>query len=241
MSHDGDGPSEAGFTLIEMMVAVSIFAVVLGVVCGSLVHIDQQAFDNIAIQQLSDTAMLGLNQVSVEVRDLSATYDNTVQAGDTGTADIVTMTATEIDFLSGDKVVSNDNAGIVDANGGSFYTGCANLIDIKLVSGNLVQTQTVPTLENGQCTWTASPGTGTLLQNIEPLCSGSPCSAASPGAAIFSYLQRYPNQEVPASTPAQVGEVTIGFAALPERSAQGTPVVFTQTVRLASVLADPSS
>ena len=159
MSHDGDGPSEAGFTLIEMMVAVSIFAVVLGVVCGSLVHIDQQAFDNIAIQQLSDTAMLGLNQVSVEVRDLSATYDNTVQAGDTGTADIVTMTATEIDFLSGDKVVSNDNAGIVDANGGSFYTGCANLIDIKLVSGNLVQTQTVPTLANGQCTWMASPGT----------------------------------------------------------------------------------
>jgi len=84
------------------------------------------------------------------------------------------------------------------------------------------------------------PGYGDAAPEHRAPLLGSPCSAASPGAAIFSYLQRYPNQEVPASTPAQVGEVTIGFAALPERSAQGTPVVFTQTVRLASVLADPS-
>jgi prepilin-type N-terminal cleavage/methylation domain-containing protein len=233
--------SDTGTTLVEMMLAVAIFAVVVGITYGTLGNVQQQTSNNVGLQQVTESAMLGLNQMAYEIRDISNSYLNSFQGEDSGTGDIATMAATEIQFLSGNHIVANDAAGIVDPNGGSFTTGCANLIDIKLVSGNLVQTQTAPTIAGGQCTWTSTPITVTLVRNVEPLCSGSPCPAATPGAAIFSYLQGYPNLGQPTTTTALVGEVTVGFAVLAGGSSHVNPVALTQTVRLASVLADPSS
>ncbi len=235
--------SEAGVSLVEMTLAMSIFVVIVGITYGTLGNLQKQTNDNVGLLQSTEAGMLVLNRVATEVRDISNSYLNSVQGQNGGTADIVTgkMTATEVEFLSATNIVNNDTAGIVDPNGGSFDTGCANLIDIQLVSGNLVQTQTAPTLSGGQCTWSATPSTVTLLRNVEPLCSGAACLAASPGATIFSYLQSYPDQTQAATTPAQVGEVAIGFAVLPAGSSRAQPVVLSQTVRLAAVLADPSS
>jgi prepilin-type N-terminal cleavage/methylation domain-containing protein len=243
VKHRHEVTPEAGFTLIELMVAVSIFLVVLATICGTLFNVEQQANDNLTREQLTQSGMLALNQVANEIRDMSNSYDNSVQSANSGNADVQTMSATEIEFLSGNNIVKNENAGLVDSSGGTFTTGCANEIDIKLVSGNLVQTQTPPTLVNGQCTWTGTPGSETLAQDVMPLCSGSPCaSASSSGATIFSYQERYPDQADAASTAAQVGEITISFALLPPKSSSYIgPAVLTQTVRLGAVLADPSS
>jgi hypothetical protein len=226
-----------------MALAMSVFVVIVAITYGTLGNLQQQVSNNVGLEQATEAGMLAMNQVATEVRDVSNSYLNSVQGQDGGTADIVSgmMTATELEFLSADNIVVNDAAGIVDPSGGSFSSGCANLIDIKLVSGNLVQTQTAPTLSGGQCTWSATPSTVTLVRNVEPLCSGSPCLAASPGATIFTYLQAYPNQALVATTPVQVGEVTVGFAVAPSGSSRAKPVVITQTVRLAAVLADPSS
>jgi prepilin-type N-terminal cleavage/methylation domain-containing protein len=238
-----DVASEGGFTLIELMVAISIFLVIMATICGSLFNVEQQTNSNLTSEQLTQSGMLALNQVANEIRDMSNSYDNSVQSADNGTADIQTMSATEIEFLSGNNIINNENAGLVDSNGGTFTTGCANEIDIKLVSGNLVQTQTTPTLVSGRCTWTGTPGAETLVQDVMPLCSGSPCaSATSSGATIFSYQERYPDEADTASTAAQVGEITVGFAVLPSASSSYTaPVVLTQTVRLGAVVNDPSA
>lgn len=234
---------EGGFSLVELMVAVSVFLIVLATICGTLFSVERQTNDNLEREQLTQSGMLALNQVANEIRDMSNSYDNAVQSEDNGIADIQKMTATEIEFLSGNNIINNENAGLVDSSGGTFTTGCANEIDIKLVSGNLVQTQTTPTLVSGQCTWTSSPGTETVAQDVMPLCSGTPCaSATSTGATIFSYQERYPDQTDSATTAAQVGEITVGFALLPPQSSTHVaPVTFTQTVRLGAVLADPSS
>jgi type II secretory pathway pseudopilin PulG len=240
------GKSEAGSTLIELLVAMSIFVTVLGITYGTLINVQQQTNYNIGRQQVTEGGMLALNKIASQVRDVSNSYDNAYQAGDTGTADIVTMNATEMQFLSGNNIINNDASGLVDTNGGgSFGTGCANLIDIKLVSGAIVETETAPTVPSsgstsGQCTWTATAVTVTLASNVEPLCAGAPCTAATTGATIFSYLQSYPDQTATATSASQVGEVTIGFAVL-SRNSSISPVVLTETVRLAAVLADPSS
>jgi len=241
MTGPKDVRSDAGFTLVELMVALSIFLVILTTICGVLLNVGQQTNGNIMNERLTQAGMLALNEVATEIRDLSNSYDNSVQASDTGTGDIVTMNATQLQFLSANNIVNNDAAGIIDANGGSFTTGCANKINITLSSGNLVQNQIVPTLASGQCTWSGSAGSATLVQNIEPLCAGSPCAAGSTGASIFTYFQRYPNQGTQTTVPGQVGEVTIGFAVLPPATSSViAPVVLTQTVRLAGVLSDPS-
>jgi prepilin-type N-terminal cleavage/methylation domain-containing protein len=240
--HPDTGQSDAGFTLVELMIALAIFSLLLATVCASLFNVQDQTTNNLSIQELMQSGMLALNEVATEVRDLSNSYDNSVQTNDGGDADIVTMNATQLQFLVGNNIVKNDAAGLVDTSGGSFTTGCANELNISLSSGNLVQNQTVPTLSNGQCTWTSAAGSATLLRNIEPLCSGSPCAAGTPGATIFSYWERYPDQTTTATTATQVGEITIGFAVVPQQnSSQITPVVLTQTVRLAAVLDDPSS
>ncbi len=232
---------EGGTTLVEMMLAVAVFAVVVAITYGTLGNVQQQTTNNINLQQATQAGMLALNQISSEVRDMSNSFLNSLQSQNSGTADIVTMTATELAFLSGNDIVNNDTAGIVDPNGGSFTTGCANLIDIKLVSGNLVQTDIAPTIAGAQCTWTATPSTVTLLRKVEPLCSGAPCLATSTGASIFSYLQGYPSLGQSTSAANAVGEVSVGFAVLAGGSSHVSPVVLTQTVRLAAVLADPSS
>lgn len=239
-----NGPrSDGGFTLMEMMVACGIFALAMGIVCGTLINTEQLTSGNLTSQQLSDAGMVVMNQLAVELRDVSNSYDNAVQALDTGGSDIITMAPTAIEFLSDNNIVSNDTAGIVGSGGGSFGTGCANEIDIALSGGNLVQTDTPPTLVSGECTWPDAPvPTTTLLSNVEPLCNGSPCAATATGATIFTYFQAYPNQSTTATSPSQVGELTIGFAVLPNKSRSETgPVVLTETVRLAAVLADPSS
>jgi prepilin-type N-terminal cleavage/methylation domain-containing protein len=238
-----DMPSESGFTLIELMVAVSIFLVIMATICGSLFNVESETNSNLTSEQLTQSGMLALHQVANEIRDMSNSYDNSVQSEDNGVADIQTMSATEIEFLSGNNIINNESAGLVDPDGGTFTTGCANEIDIKLVSGNLVQTETTPTLVSGQCKWTGTTGSETLAQDVVPLCSASACaSASSTGATIFSYQERYPDEADTASTAAQVGEITIGFAVLPSKtSSYVAPVVLTQTVRLGAVVNDPSA
>jgi prepilin-type N-terminal cleavage/methylation domain-containing protein len=238
-----DAGGEAGFTLIELMVAISIFLVIMATICGSLFVVESETNSNLTTESLTQSGMLALNQVANEIRDMSNSYDNSVQSQDNGAADIQTMSATEIKFLSGNNIINNESAGLVDSSGGTFTTGCANEIDIKLVSGNLVQTETTPTLVSGQCTWSGTAGSETVAQDVMPLCSGSACaSTTSTGAAIFSYQERYPDEADTASTSAQVGEVTIGFAVLPAKtSSYVAPVVLTQTVRLGAVVNDPSA
>ena len=66
--------------------------------------------------------------------------------------------------------------------------------------------------------------------------------SGKPGCDHFSYWERYPNETTTATTAAEVGEVTIGFAVIPQQnSSQTSPIVLTQTVRLAAVLDDPSA
>jgi prepilin-type N-terminal cleavage/methylation domain-containing protein len=234
--------SDAGFTLVELMIALAIFSLLLATICASLMNVQDQTTNNLTIQELTQSGMLALNEVATEIRDLSNSYDNSVQASDAGDPDILTMSSTQVKFLTGNNIINNDTAGIVDANGGTFTTGCANEMNISLSSGSLVQAQTTPALSNGQCTWTGTPGSATLVRDIEPLCSGSPCAAGSSGASIFNYWERYPNETTTATTAAAVGEVTIGFALVPQQnSTQVAPIVLTQTVRLAAVLDDPSS
>jgi prepilin-type N-terminal cleavage/methylation domain-containing protein len=234
--------SDAGFTLVELMIALAIFSLLLATICASLMNVQDQTTNNLTIQELTQSGMLALNEVATEIRDLSNSYDNSVQASEAGDPDILTMSSTQLKFLTGNNIINNDAAGIVDVNGGTFTTGCANEMNISLSSGNLVQAQTTPTLSSGQCTWTGTPGSATLVRDIEPLCSGSPCAAGSSGASIFSYWERYPNETATATTAAAVGEVTIGFALVPQQnSTQVAPIVLTQTVRLAAVLDDPSS
>ncbi len=234
--------SDAGFTLVELMIALAIFSLLLATICASLMNVQDQTTNNLTIQELTQSGMLALNEVATEIRDLSNSYDNSVQASDAGDPDILTMSSTQLKFLTGNNIINNDTAGIVDENGGTFTTGCANEMNISLSSGNLVQAQTTPTLSSGQCTWTGTPGSATLVRDIEPLCSGSPCATGSSGASIFSYWERYPDETTTATTAAAVGEVTIGFALVPQQnSTQVAPIVLTQTVRLAAVLDDPSS
>ncbi len=242
MNRRGQNEADVGFTLVELMTALAIFSLLLATVCATLLNVQDQTTNNLTIQELTQSGMLALNEVAEEVRELSNSYDNSVQMTDGGDADIVTMGATQLEFLAANEIIKNDGAGIVDANGGSFTTGCANQITMSLSSSNLVQAQRTPTLTNGVCTWPGAAGSAPLVRDIEPLCSGSPCAAGSPGATIFSYWERYPNETTAATTPAQVGEVTIGFALMPQQnSSQISPVVLTQTVRLAAVLDDPSA
>jgi prepilin-type N-terminal cleavage/methylation domain-containing protein len=238
----GQNAAEAGFTLVELMIALAIFSLLLATVCATLLNVQDQTTNNLTIQELTQSGMLALNEVAEEVRELSNSYDNSVQMTDSGDADIVTMGATQLEFLAANEIIKNDGAGIVDENGGSFTTGCANQITMSLSSSNLVQAQRIPTLTNGVCTWPGAAGSATLVRGIEPLCSGSPCPAGSPGATIFRYWERYPNETTTATTPAHVGELTIGFALMPQQnSSQISPIVLTQTVRLAAVLDDPSA
>jgi prepilin-type N-terminal cleavage/methylation domain-containing protein len=242
VTRPADRRSHAGFTLVELMIAMAIFSLLMATICATLLNVQDQTTNNLTVQELTQSGMLALNEVATEIRDLSNSYDNSVQASDSGGADIVTMNATQLEFLAGNNIVNNDTAGLVDTSGGSFTTGCANEVNISLTSGNLVQAQTTPTLSSGQCAWTGTAGSATLVRDIEPLCSGSPCSAGSPGASIFSYWERYPNQTSTATTPAEIGAVTIGFAVVSQQnSSQITPIVLTQTIRLAAVLDDPSS
>jgi prepilin-type N-terminal cleavage/methylation domain-containing protein len=238
----GQNQADAGFTLVELMIALAIFSLLLATICATLLNVQDQTTNNLTVQQLTQSGMLALNEVATEVRELSNSYDNSVQMNDGGYADVVTMSATKLEFLAGNEIIKNDGAGIVDENGGSYTTGCANQITISLSSSNLIQAQTNPTLTSGECTWSGATGSATLVRGIEPLCSGSPCSAGSPGATIFSYWERYPNETTTATTAAEVGEVTIGFAVRPQQnSSQISPIVLTQTVRLAAVLDDPSA
>jgi type II secretory pathway pseudopilin PulG len=249
--------SDAGTTLIELMVAVLIFAVVIGITTGTLALVQQQTNHNITSLQATEAGMVGLNKAALEVRDMSDSYDNPVQTADTGSGDIVVMQATEIEFLSGNNIVSNDASGIIDANNGgagSFTTGCANEIEITLQyasgtakSGTLVQMVTPPVVPTtgataGECTWPGPAQTTTLIPEVKPLCAGSPClTVTSAGATLFSYLQGYPNETVTATAAAQVGEVAIGLAVPAQNgSSQVTPVVLTQTVRLGAVTALPT-
>jgi len=253
-----DNPrSDAGTTLIELMIAVVIFAIVIGITTGTLGFVQQQTDHNIKSIQAAEAGMVGLNKVALEVRDMSDAYDNPVQAAGSGTADIVVMQPTEIEFLSGNNIVTNDAFGIIDTNnggGGSFTTGCANEIEITLQyasgsakSGSLVQMVSPPVVPTsgttaGECTWPGPAVTTTLIPQVKPLCAGSAClTVTSTGATIFSYLQAYPNQAVPATAATQVGEVAIGLAVPAQNgSSQVTPVVLTQTVRLGAVSALPT-
>jgi hypothetical protein len=249
--------SDAGTTLIELMVAVLIFAIVIGITTGALGLVQQQTSHNITSLQATEAGMVGLNKVALEVRDMSDSYDNPVQIADTGTADIVVMQATEIEFLSGNNIVNNDASGKTDANNGgagSFTTGCANEIEITLQyasgtakSGSLVQMVTPPVVPTtgttaGECTWPGPAQTTNLIAQVKPLCAGSPClTVTSAGATLFSYLQGYPNETVAATDTTQVGEVAIGFGVPAQNgSSQVTPVVLTQTVRLGAVTALPT-
>ena len=150
--------SDAGFTLVELMIALAIFSLLLATICASLMNVQDQTTNNLTIQELTQSGMLALNEVATEIRDLSNSYDNSVQASDAGDPDILTMSSTQLKFLTGNNIINNDTAGIVDENGGTFTTGCANEMNISLSSGNLVQAQTTPTLSSGQCTWTGTPG-----------------------------------------------------------------------------------
>jgi Prokaryotic N-terminal methylation motif len=249
--------SDAGTTLIELMVAVLIFATVIGITTGSLALVQQQTNHNITSLQATEAGMVGLNKVALEVRDMSDSYDNAVQTADTGTADIIVMQPTEIEFLSGNNIINNNAAGIIDANNGgagSFSTGCANEIEITLQyasgsasTGSLVQMVTPPVVPTtgataGQCTWPGPAQTTTLILQVKPLCAGSSClTVTSAGATLFSYLQGYPNEAVAATAAAQVGEVAIGLAVPAQNgSSQVAPVVLTQTVRLGAVTALPT-
>jgi len=249
--------SDAGTTLIELMIAVAIFAVVIGITTGTLALVQQQTNHNITSLQSTEAGMVGLNRIALEVRDVSDSYDNPVQSADTGSADIVVMQATEIEFLSGNNLITNDAAGTIDANNGgagSFTTGCANEIEITLQyasgtakSGSLVQMVTPPVVPTtgttaGECTWPGPAQTTTLIPQVKPLCGGSPClTVTSAGATLFSYLQGYPNETLAATAAAQVGEVAIGLAVPAQNgSSQVTPVVLTQTVRLGAVAALPT-
>ncbi len=209
------------------MVAVFIFAIVLGLTTGSLALVQQQTNNNMRSLQAAEAGMVGLNRVALEVRDISDSYDNPVQAANTGTADIVVMQATDVKFLSGNLLIKNDTHGVIDANNGgagSFTTGCANEIEIALQyasgtakSGSLVQTVTPPVVAaTGQQPVNARgrpAQTTTVISQVKPLCAGVPClTVTSAGATLFSYFQGYPNQTVPAIAAVQVGEVAIGFA-----------------------------
>ncbi len=249
--------SDAGTTLIELMVAVFIFAIVLGITTGTLALVQQQTNNNMTSLQAAEAGMVGLNRVALEVRDMSDSYDNPVQAANTGTADIVVMQPTDVKFLSGNLLIKNDTHGIIDSNNGgagSFTTGCANEIEIALQytsgtakSGSMVQTVTPPVVATtgttaGECTWPGPAQTTTVISQVKPLCAGAPCvTVTSAGATLFSYLQGYPNQTLPATAAVQVGEVAIGFAVAAEiGSSQVAPVVLTQTVRLGAVTALPT-
>ena len=76
--------SDAGTTLIELMVAVVIFAVVIGITTSTLALVQQQTNHNITSLQSTEAGMVGLNEVALEIRDMSDSYDNAVQTANTG-------------------------------------------------------------------------------------------------------------------------------------------------------------
>ena len=147
MNRRSQSQADAGFTLVELMIALAIFSLLLATICATLLNVQDQTTNNLTVQQLTQSGMLALNEVATEVRDLSNSYDNSVQMSDSGDADIVSMSATNLEFLAGNEIIKNDGAGIVDENGGSYTTGCANQITISLSSSNLVQGQTTADLD----------------------------------------------------------------------------------------------
>ena len=106
----------------------------LATVCATLLNVQDQTTNNLTIQELTQSGMLALNEVAEEVRELSNSYDNSVQMTDGGDADIVTMGATQLEFLAANEIIKNDGAGIVDANGGQLYHGvCQPNNNVSLV------------------------------------------------------------------------------------------------------------
>lgn len=59
---------EAGFTLVELLVAMTIFAVVLSMIFAILINVTRYTKDNLARTRAVDQARIGLMQIDREVR-----------------------------------------------------------------------------------------------------------------------------------------------------------------------------
>lgn len=65
---DGRRPSDAGWTLVEMIVSMSIFGALLAIVFSILVSLSMQTKDNLARSRAVDETQIGLMQIDRQVR-----------------------------------------------------------------------------------------------------------------------------------------------------------------------------
>ena len=109
-----DGHRDAGFSLVELLIAIMLLSVVLGVALTLLTATQRSADGTISEHQAVEEARLGLNRVSRELRQATALRYALNADGPTRSDSAVTMVSFEADF-NGDGCIAG-SSGCAAAN-----------------------------------------------------------------------------------------------------------------------------
>jgi prepilin-type N-terminal cleavage/methylation domain-containing protein len=218
MSRAGEG-SEAGFSLLELMIVIGLLGVVMAAVLGGFIGLQNATSSNVVRQQTIEQAEQAMQNVS---KDIRATADN--QATDTPL--ILTMTATSIEMDANIDTLDNNAA----SGNASAYGGCPDQITISgsATPGPITETRTHPNNAAGAaaCTWNSSVDTYTRT-----LVTG-----ATLNLSYFTLADPTTDSPAQTSTSADTtASVQVVIAVSPSNgSSQVTPAYLEQMVPLAA-------